>query len=91
MASKKPNPTRTKDTKKEKTQGPPKADIPVVLLPNQAAKYIKNAKIITVQDLARQTGVMVSAANRYLQESVQNGTVKRVGGYSGHWLYQGSS
>ena len=51
-------------------------------------KIIQNSKVITVQDLARQTGVKISAANAFLRESASKGTVKRVGGYSGHHLYQ---
>ncbi|MYB30852.1 MAG: MarR family transcriptional regulator, partial [Cenarchaeum sp. SB0663_bin_5] len=33
-------------------------------------------------------GVKTSAANKYLKDAVTKGTIKRVGGYSGHWLYQ---
>jgi small subunit ribosomal protein S25e len=51
-------------------------------------KIIQNSKVVTVQDLARQTGVKISAANAFLIESTNKGIVKRVGGYSGHHLYQ---
>jgi small subunit ribosomal protein S25e len=51
-------------------------------------KIIQNSKVVTVQDLARQTGVKISAANAFLKESAIKGTVKKVGGYSGHYLYQ---
>ena len=54
----------------------------------QAMKAIKGAKVITVQELARQTGVKISTANAYLKKSLQNGTVKKVGGFSGHHIYQ---
>jgi len=54
----------------------------------QAMKIIQNSKVVTVQDLARQTGVKISAANAFLKESTMKGTVKKVGGYSGHYLYQ---
>lgn len=81
----------SKDSKKDKTQGPPKAEITVVLTEKQADKYLKNAKVITAQDLASKTGVKISAANKYLREAVRNGTARKVGGYSGHWLYQGAS
>jgi len=54
-------------------------------------KIIENSKVITVQDLARQTGVKISAANAFLIESTKKGIVKRVGGYSGHHLYQAVS
>ena len=78
----------TRDSKKDKSQGPAKAEITVTLTEKQAAKPLKNAKVITAQELARQAGVKVSAANQYLQEATASGVVRRVGGYSGHWLYQ---
>ena len=55
---------------------------------SQALKIIQNSKVITVQDLARQTGVKISAANAFLKKYATKGIVKRVGGYSGHHLYQ---
>jgi len=57
----------------------------------QALKIIQNSKVVTVQDLARQTGVKISAANAFLKESTSKGIVKKVGGYSGHHLYQAVS
>ena len=51
-------------------------------------KVIQNSKVVTVQDLARQTGVKISAANAFLKQATIKGTVKKVGGYSGHYLYQ---
>ena len=65
-----------------------KAEIRVILTDEQAMKAIKGAKVITVQELARQTGVKISTANAYLKKSLQNGTVKKVGGFSGHHIYQ---
>jgi small subunit ribosomal protein S25e len=81
----------SKDTKKKKDKGeggPKKAEIVVMLNEKQAMRVIQNSKVITVQDLARQTGVKISAANAFLKESTSKGIVKRVGGYSGHHLYQ---
>jgi small subunit ribosomal protein S25e len=81
----------SKDTKKKKDKGeggPKKAEIVVILNEKQAMRVIQNSKVITVQDLARQTGVKISAANAFLKESTSKGIVKRVGGYSGHHLYQ---
>jgi small subunit ribosomal protein S25e len=81
--------TGSKDTKKKKGEGgPKKAEIVVILNEKQAMRVIQNSKVITVQDLARQTGVKISAANAFLKESASKGVVKRVGGYSGHHLYQ---
>ena len=58
---------------------------------DQAMKIIKNAKVVTIQELARQTGVKISAANAFLRDATKKGTVKRVGGYSGHYIYQAVS
>ncbi len=87
---------RTKDSKtgKKKERGEGglrKAEITVMVDEQQSMKIIQNAKVITAQDLARQTGVKISTANRFLKESARQGTVKRVGGYSGHHLYQAVS
>ena len=95
-AAKKPTNTNksggSKDSKKSKKEkgegGPRKAEITVMLNEQQAMKIIQNSKVITIQDLARQTGVKISAANAFLKESTVKGTVKKVGGYSGHYLYQ---
>lgn len=77
-----------KGKKSEKSDGPAKAEIVVALTDEQAAKYIKSAKAITVQELARQTGVRISAANAYLKEAARNQKVRVVAGYSGHRIYQ---
>jgi len=90
-AAKKDKSSNTKDSKKKKDKGdggPRKAEITVMLNEQQAMKIIQNSKVVTVQDLARQTGVKISAANAFLKESTNKGIVKRVGGYSGHHLYQ---
>ena len=88
--TKKDKPGKDKDSKKSKKgeSGPRKAEIVVAVNEQQAMKIIQNAKVVTVQDLARQTGIKISAANKFLRESAIKGTVKRVGGYSGHHLYQ---
>ena len=79
--------------KKGKKSGKPegdskKAEISVIVNETQAMKIIKNVKVLTVQELARQMGVKTSAANAFLLKSLQNGDVKRVGGHSGHHIYQ---
>ncbi len=91
--AKKDKPEKTKDSKKGKKGegGPRKAEIVVALNEQQAMKIIQNSKVITIQDLARQTGIKISAANAFLRESAEKGIVKRVGGYSGHHLYQAVS
>ena len=63
----------------------------VIIDESKAIKYINAAKVITVQDLARQTEVKISAANSYLQKLLKDGTVERIGGFSGHHLYKSVS
>ncbi|HXW03576.1 MAG TPA: MarR family transcriptional regulator [Nitrosarchaeum sp.] len=88
-AAKKEGKKSKKGKKDDKDEGrSPRAEIRVILTDEQAMKILKGSKVITVQDLARQTGVKVSTANAYLKKSLQNGTVKRVGGHSGHHIYQ---
>jgi small subunit ribosomal protein S25e len=87
-STKKPD-LKKKGKKKEKSaEGSTKAEITVIVNEEQAMKYIKSAKVITIQDLSRQTGVKISAANAFLKKLVKEGIVKRIGGYSGHHVYQ---
>ena len=55
---------------------------------SQAAKYIKNSKVVTAYGLAKEANVKISIANAYIQKSIQNGILKRAGGFSGHRIYQ---
>lgn len=75
-----------KDKKQEKTEK--KAEIRVLVNEDQALKLIKSNNYLTVQDLARQTGVKISAANACLVNLVKKGSIKRAGGFSGHLIYQ---
>ncbi|HEY8109683.1 MAG TPA: MarR family transcriptional regulator [Candidatus Nitrosotenuis sp.] len=75
-----------KDKKQEKTEK--KAEITVIVNEDQALKLIKTNNYLTVQELAKQTGVKISAANACLVGLTKKGTLKRVGGFSGHWIYQ---
>ena len=78
-----------KKGKKEKGEGESKkAEITVIVNEGQAMKFIQNSKVFTVQEIARQTGVKISAANAFLKKLHQNGEIKRIGGYSGHHIYQ---
>ncbi len=54
----------------------------------QAVKYIKNSKVVTAYSLAKEVNVKISIANAYIQKSIQNGILKRTGGFSGHRIYQ---
>lgn len=73
---------------KDKSKGEPKSEISVIVNEPQAMKFIKSSKVVTVQELSRQTGVKISAANAFLLKLMQKGELKRVGGYSGHHIYQ---
>lgn len=84
---KKPDPKKAKKGDKPEG-GAPKAEIRVVLTEQQASRALKNAKVITVHELARQTGVKMSAANAFLRAAVRDKTVRRVAGTSGHAVYQ---
>ena len=79
---------KKKGKKKDKSEGPAKNEISVIVKEDQAMKVIKSAKVITVHDFARQTGSKISAANAFLIKSMKKGDIKRVGGYSGHHVYQ---
>jgi small subunit ribosomal protein S25e len=79
---------KKKGMKKDRTDGQAKNEISVIVNEEQAKKIIKSAKLITVHDFARQTGTKISAANAFLIKSMKNGDIKRVGGYSGHHVYQ---
>ena len=65
----------SKDTKKTE-KGRPKTvhNTSVITDEAQASSYIKNAK--------------VSTANSYLKKSLKIGTIKKIGGFSGHFIYQ---
>lgn len=79
----------SKKGKKEKGEGESrKAEISVIVNEPQAMKFIQNSKVFTVQEIARQTGVKISAANLFLKKLLQSGEIKRIGGYSGHHVYQ---
>lgn len=80
------------DTKKTKKKGEKKeskkSEISVVVNEQEANNFIKNSKFFTVHEFGRESGVKISAANAFLVKSLQSGSVKRVGGYSGHYVYQ---
>ena len=80
-----------KKSKKTEKKDESKAKISVSVDEGKATKYINDAKVITVQDLARQTDVKISTANSFLQKLLKNGTIERIGGFSGHHLYKSVS
>ena len=87
--------SQSKDAEQKKSKKSEKSNVTkttsVIIDESKAIKYINAAKIITVQDLARQTEVKISTANSYLQKLLKDGAVKRIGGFSGHHLYKSVS
>ena len=85
--------SQSKDTKDKKSKKPEKSNIStsVTINESKATKYINESKVITVQGLARQTDVKISIANLFLQKLLGDGTIKRIGGFSGHHLYKSVS
>ena len=82
-----------KDVKDKKSKKSEKSNIStsVTINESKAIKYINESKIITVQGLARQIDVKISIANSFLQKLLGDGTIKRIGGFSGHHLYKSVS
>ena len=79
----------TKDkSKKDKKDASEKRDVAVFINEDEANKIIKSSKAITIQELAKQTNVKISTANAFLKKAVEQGSVKKVGGFSGHYIYQ---
>ena len=80
-----------KKSKKSEKSNVAKTGLSVIIDESKAIKYINAAKVITAQDLARQTDVKISEANSFLQKLLGEGTVERIGGFSGHHLYKSVS
>ena len=57
----------------------------------KALKYINDVNVITAYNLATQTNVKISEANSYLKKLLNDGTIEKVGGFSGHHLYKSVS
>ena len=80
-----------KKSKKSEKSNATKTVTSVIIDESKATKFINSAKVVTVQDLARQTDVKISVANLFLQKLLKEGTVKRIAGFSGHHLYKSVS
>ena len=65
-----------------------KARLAVVLEESQGMKAISGMKAITVQSVAKTAGVKISIANSFVKSLEAKGLVKKVGGYSGHRIYE---
>ena len=77
--------------KKDKKDHTDKKEVAVFINEEEASKIINSSKVITIQDLARQANVKISTANAFLKKALVQGTVKKVGGFSGHYIYQPAS
>ena len=80
--------TNRRKGKKEKKGHSETREVEVFINEQEAAKIVGSAKVITVQELARQTNVKISTANAFLKKSLADGAVRKVGGFSGHFIYQ---
>ena len=78
-------------TKKDKKDTSEKREVAVFINEDEASKIIKSSKAITIQDLARQSNVKISTASAFLKKALSEGMVKKVGGFSGHYIYQPTS
>jgi small subunit ribosomal protein S25e len=74
--------------KKDKKEYGDKKEVNVFINEEEAGKIIKSSKAITIQDLARQANVKISTANAFLKKALIKGTVRKIGGFSGHYIYQ---
>ncbi len=81
---------KPKDSKGKKDKKPDfdKREVNIFINEQEASKIIRSAKVITVQELARQTNVKISTANTFLKKSLVEGSIKKIGGFSGHYVYQ---
>ena len=80
--------TEKKDEKKPKGKGQQKSKVTVFLDEKQGLKALAGLKAVTPQALARNLGVKISVANAYIRSLESQGSVKSIGGYSGHRVYQ---
>jgi small subunit ribosomal protein S25e len=80
--------TREDNIKKTEDRGKQKQRLSVFVEESQGRKVLEGMKAITVQGLARATGVKISVANSFVKSLESKGIVKNVGGYSGHRVYK---
>jgi len=77
-----------KEEKKTKGQKQQKARVTVLLDEKQGVKVLSGLKAVTPQALARNLGVKISVANAFIRSLESQGSVRCVGGYSGHRVYE---
>jgi len=74
--------------KKTKGQKQQKSKVTVLLDEKQGLKALSGLKAVTPQALARNLGLKISVANAFIKSLESQGSVKHVGGYSGHRVYE---
>jgi small subunit ribosomal protein S25e len=79
-----------KPAAKEEKKGKPqqRAKLAVVLEEPVGMKAISGMKSITIQSVAKAASVKISVANAFVKSLEEKGLVKKVGGYSGHRVYE---
>ncbi|MEM3404058.1 MAG: hypothetical protein QXJ17_05965 [Nitrososphaeria archaeon] len=53
-----------------------------------AVSQIKSMKALTLYSVAKALGVTASAANQFLKTLESKGLIVKVGGFSGHYIYE---
>lgn len=86
------NSSQTPDSKPQKKEEKPskplqKTKVSVLIDENSGLKAIQGMKSITIQNLAKLLGIKISVANSFIRSLESKGTVKLIGGYSGHRIY----
>ncbi|NOJ28869.1 MAG: 30S ribosomal protein S25 [Nitrososphaeraceae archaeon] len=78
-----------KPQKKEEKSSKPlqKTKVSVLIDENSGLKTLQGMKSITIQNIAKIMGIKISVANSFIKSLESKGTVKLVGGYSGHRIY----
>ena len=81
--------TQTEKKEEKKPKGKQqKSKVTVLLDEKQGLKSLAGLKAVTPQALARNLGVKISVANTFIRSLESQGSVKSVGGYSGHRVYK---
>ncbi|MFQ5970048.1 MAG: MarR family transcriptional regulator [Nitrososphaerales archaeon] len=82
---------QTEKKEEKKVKGGPKqqrAKISVIIDEKEGLKALSGLKAITPHALARNLGVKISIANAFIRSLESEGSVRCVGGYSGHKVYE---
>lgn len=82
---------QTEKKEEKKGKGGPKqqkAKVSVIIDEKQGLKTLSGLKAITPHALARNLGVKISIANAFIRSLETQGSVRCVGGYSGHKVYE---